>query len=288
MRIKRILMVGLVAGSIGAAAILYSVGSLLVTPKPASVGRPPIDLPYERVLIPRNDGASTHGWFLAGAKDIGGILLLHGVRSDRREMLERSRFLSKAGYAVLLIDMQAHGETPGEYITFGYLESFDVQAALAFLRTRVTGRPVGVIGASMGGAAAILGREPINADALVLEGVFSNLEKAIENRISLRFGRKVGKALTPLLSMQFEPRLGIPLRLVAPSEAIANVGVPLMIVSGSLDMHALPSEAKTLYDRANKPKSLWLVDGAIHQNLHQFAKIEYEERILEFFGRYLK
>jgi alpha-beta hydrolase superfamily lysophospholipase len=64
----------------------------------------------------------------------GAVLLLHGVRSYRRSMLSRAIFLHDIGYSVLLINLQAHGESAGKRITLGYLESRDVVAAREFLR----------------------------------------------------------------------------------------------------------------------------------------------------------
>ena len=47
-------------------------------------------------------------------------------------MIDRGRFLRRAGYSVLLIDFQATGETKGDHITFGWKESQDVLAAMNF------------------------------------------------------------------------------------------------------------------------------------------------------------
>jgi uncharacterized protein len=56
------------------------------------------------------------------------VLLLHGVRADRLAMVSRAQLLTRQGFSVLLIDLQAHGATPGEAITLGYRESTDVVA----------------------------------------------------------------------------------------------------------------------------------------------------------------
>lgn len=266
---------------------LYFVGGILVSPKTASVGSPPKDLPIEIVRIPKGDSSLVHGWFLQGRPDRAGVLLLHGVRADRREMLDRARFLFSAGYSVLLIDMQAHGETSGEHITFGFLEALDARVSVEYLRGRVNGRKIGVIGSSMGGAAALLGDQPVTADAVILEGVFATLTQAIENRIVNRLGG-FGKVLSPLLSSQFEPRLGIPLESVSPVNAISKLRSPVLIISGAEDRHARPSEAQAIYDAANQPKSLWFIDGAQHQDLHRYNEEDYERKILTFFSQHLK
>jgi len=269
-----------------ACVVLYLIGSALVSPKSSSVGQPPQDLPVELVRISKDDGGLIHGWFLKGSLNKAGILLLHGVRSDRREMLDRARFLFSVGYSVLLIDMQAHGETTGEYVTFGFRESIDAHLSVEYLRGRVRNKKVGVIGSSMGGAAALLGDQPVSADAVVLEGVFGTLMQAVENRIAIWLG-SAGKLLSPLLTMQLEPRLGIALESVSPVAAISKLCAPVLIISGAEDQHALPSEAQAIYDAANQPKSIWFIDGAAHQDLHRYDERSYEDRVLKFFAEYL-
>ncbi|MBI4696108.1 MAG: hypothetical protein HY749_19025 [Gammaproteobacteria bacterium] len=78
--------------------------------------------------------------------------LLHGVRSDRRAMLGRARFLPAAGCAVLLVGLQAHGESRGERITFGVREAAGVAPALTWLRRELPGERVGMSGVSRGAA----------------------------------------------------------------------------------------------------------------------------------------
>jgi len=86
----------------------------------------------------------------------GAIVLMHGVWSNRRTMVQRARVLHEHGFAVLLFDFQAEGESPGKHITFGHLEGLDAAAAVAFARQRLPGERVGAIGVSLGGAAALL------------------------------------------------------------------------------------------------------------------------------------
>src|SRR4029453_18026727 len=95
-------------------------------------------------------GSLLHGWFVPGHH--GAVVLMHGLHASRRSQLSRARLLHDAGYSVLLFDFQAHGESPGNYITFGYLESRDARAAVDYVRRRLPEQKVAVIGQSMGGA----------------------------------------------------------------------------------------------------------------------------------------
>ena len=165
---------------------MWLAGSVLSASANQTVGNLPSDLAGTSVQFPSTSGATIHGWFIKGKKGAGAIILMHGVRANRLSMLDRARFLSHAGYSVLLFDFQAHGESTGEHITFGYLEGMDAQAAVSFLRSKAPDEKIGVIGVSMGGAAALLASPPLDVNALVLEMVYPTIDEAISNRLTPR------------------------------------------------------------------------------------------------------
>jgi pimeloyl-ACP methyl ester carboxylesterase len=134
------LVVALVAG------LAWVVADQLSAPVLRSLGDPPDDLGVRRVQFHSTSGSVVHGWLSPGLPGQGAILLIHGVRGDRRDMLSRAEFLHKAGYTVLLIDLQSHGESNGTHITFGYLESRDGSGALELLGKEAFGDRIGVIG----------------------------------------------------------------------------------------------------------------------------------------------
>src|SRR5215471_463760 len=172
----------------------------------------------------------------------GAVVLMHGYGGDRTSMLDRARFLSRAGYTVLLFDFQASGESPGKHITFGYLESRDARAAVNFLRSRAPGERIGVIGVSMGGAAALLATPPLDADALVVEMVYPTINQAIDDRLESRFGI-LGHPLTPLLSWQLKPRLGISAADLRPIDRLGTLPVPKLVIAGDKDQYTKIEES---------------------------------------------
>jgi fermentation-respiration switch protein FrsA (DUF1100 family) len=283
---RYLVLLSLLALAAGFAGVLV-LGGVLAAPAQRVVGHPPPSAGMASVTVPGESGNTIAAWYVEGEPGAGAVLLLHGVRSNRREMLGRAIFLRDAGYSVLAIDLQAHGETLGEHITFGYRESRDVRAALDYLRSRAPGEKIGIIGVSLGGAAVALASPPVQADAVVLESVYSDIERAIENRLRLRLGYP-GTWLEPLLSWQIEPRLGVSPDALSPIATIVRMQAPLFIISGKEDRHTLMAETVQLFDRAPEPKTLWLVAGAAHQNLHRYAGAEYERRILAFFARHLR
>ena len=123
-----LLVLGVIAASIG----VWMLGGALVAPVPRAVGPPPKQLAGAlTVEFPSGSGSTIRAWFAPGVPGRGSVVLAHAVRGDRRGMLSRAEFLQRAGYSVLLFDAQAHGESQGDRITFGYLEALDAAAAVA-------------------------------------------------------------------------------------------------------------------------------------------------------------
>lgn len=276
-----------VAGLVAGGFFALWVGQQLAAPVPRTIGPPPATLGGETVKFPSASGSTIVGWLTEHPAATGAILLLHGVRADRRSMTDRARFLGQAGYHTLCIDFQAHGESPGQHITMGHLEALDAAAGVAFLRQRFPRLPVAVVGTSLGGASALLADYERPPEAFVVEAAFADLTTAVDNRMETRFGAG-GRLLAPLLTWQFRYIVGIDASEISPVRAIATIKQPVLILHGSADRHARPAEAKALFAAAQGPKEIWEVPGAAHVDLHRFAKPEYERRVGAFLAKYLQ
>jgi len=77
-------------------------------------------------------------------------------------------------------------------------------------------------------------------------------------------------------------------RLVAPIEDIKRVHVPVLIVHGKNDSFIKSNYSKLLYDAANEPKQLLIIDGAEHNNVWEIGSETYENSIATFFEEHLK
>src|SRR5215204_4488473 len=273
MRMKRlklaivILCVALVLGT----SVLWYVGSALSASANQTLGSPPADLAAQPVLFPSASGSTFHGWLLSGKPGRGVIVLLHGLRSNRQSMVSRAQFLSRAEFSVLLFDFQAHGESAGRHVTFGYLESKDVQAAVQIVRERLPGEKIGVLGVSMGGAATLLAHPPLEVDAAVLK---------------MGLG-EWGGWLSPALSLQLKPRLGVWAEELRPIDHVGGMTAPKLFIVGEEDQHTTLEESRRMYEEAGEPKEMWVVAGAAHIDLHAHVEEEYERRVLAFFERNL-
>jgi alpha-beta hydrolase superfamily lysophospholipase len=275
------------AAMIVSAIMVWLIGGTLVAPANHPVGQPPASLHAENVTFPSDSGTTVHGWFVAGQPGKGAIVLMHGVHADRETLVARAEFLSREGYSALLFDFQAHGESPGKVITFGYLESRDATAAVNFMRQKLPAEKLGIIGISMGGAAALLARPPLPVNAMVLESTYPTIYLATEDRLAARFGW-LGKLATPLLLCQLKPRLGIGLEDLKPEERARTIPIPKFFIAGTTDRNTTIEESKAMFAAAAGPKQSWWVDGAAHVDLCHFAPAEYKKRVLAFLAANLR
>jgi fermentation-respiration switch protein FrsA (DUF1100 family) len=283
---RRLLYTGLALVASTLVASLAA-GEMLTRPARAPVGPPPPGLSVETVHIQYGDGLLVSGWFLPGRVGEGAVLLLHGVRGNRLQMLERARWLQHEGIGCLLIDLPSHGESSGDRITFGRREALGVDAALGWLRQRLPGEKLGGIGVSLGGASLLFAKRQPELDALVLESVYPTITDAVQDRLTTRFG-PAGAWAAPLLLVQIPLRLGFGAHELRPIEAIGAARVPLLVAAGTEDKSTRWPETEQLFAAAPEPKTLWPVRGAAHVDLHDFDTKAYEARLLPWLQSHLR
>ena len=281
-RFRRLIGVGLallVFIALAIAASAWMLGSRLIASVNHAV-RLPAGFDAQLVSIP-GTGHQIAGWWVDNGEGSPVVLLLHAVKADRSSMVPRAQLLMRHGFSVLLIDLQAHGETPGAAVTLGLRESADVASAHEWIRRNAPNRHVGVIGCSLGGASVLLEPQPSGFDAVVLEAVYPRLSRAVENRIRLKLG-PLAPLLTPLLLLQLEPRLHVAASDLEPIRSIARLGAPVLVVAGSKDEHTTLAESQELFEQASSPKLMWVVEGAHHQDFLAYDPRGYDAHVVEF------
>jgi fermentation-respiration switch protein FrsA (DUF1100 family) len=293
-KLSRLTLLGLICGLFALALFgsVLAVGLFLSLPVQTRVGPPPPALEAETVSVPSKSGATLSGWFSHGQPGGGLVILMHGVRANRWQMAQRALVLHRHGFGVLLFDFQAHGESVGRRITFGHLEARDAAAALDYARRREPGERIGVIGVSLGGAAALLAQSPLDVQALVLESVYPDIVSALADRLRTRLPGMLGMMTVPILVPTFKlimpPILGVRIDDLRPIDRIGSVTAPLFMAAGTADTYTPMAESRALFLRAPQPKEFWAVEGAGHVDLEQFGPDAYWRHLLPFLASYLK
>src|SRR4030095_10884560 len=114
------------------------------------------DMPFEDVEITTADGLKLVGWFVS-SQNGAVIMMQHGYKSTRKELLNEAEMMYRHGYGILLTTVRAHDHSEGEMITFGMKEVNDLEAWYQYLLTRDDIDPdrIGILGNSFGGMLAI-------------------------------------------------------------------------------------------------------------------------------------
>lgn len=269
------------AGLILGLSAVYGAGSVLIAPAPSTIGPVPDNLPIEKITFDSASGGTLSGWFVSTDTNCATIILLHGVGGNRLSMLGRARFLYDAGYHTLMFDFQAHGESHGDHVTFGYQEKLDVQAAIAYTKSVRPNMPIAVLGVSLGGAAAILGAPNLDAHAVIVEAVYPTIERALTNRLRLYVGG-LAELVAPVFLIQLPPRLGFSPDELRPIDHIAALDAPLFLIAGAADHKTRAKDSRDLFAVAHAPKQSWFIEGAAHEDFHRYARANYEQRVIAF------
>jgi len=173
----RLVFVLLLLGVLAGGLVVWTAGWVLTKPVPVEFSQIPPEA--STVSFPSESGSTISGWLYAADKPMAAAVLMHGVRSNRGQMVARAKHLLDLNITSLIFDFQAHGESSGNIITLGHLESLDAQAALHYIETVTPDLPKLAIGISMGGAAALLAKPALEVDVLVLESVCNPPKKPL-------------------------------------------------------------------------------------------------------------
>ena len=218
--------------------------------------------------------ATLEAWVVLprGARSKGTIVLLHGVRTDKRSLIGMGQALSDAGYRAVLVDLRGHGESSGRFLTYGQVEAKDVSSVLDALEARGTELGcTGAYGFSYGASVAIeLGARDRRIRSVVAVAPFSTLREVI--------GDYRQKYLPPPLSSipdaWFQAAIDDAATLAdfdpvhsAPLLAAARSSANLLLIHGLGDTQVPLRHSQALFGAARGNACLLTVPGADHATM---------------------
>ncbi|MBK7938719.1 MAG: alpha/beta fold hydrolase [Lewinellaceae bacterium] len=244
------------------------------------------DLAGIKINIPAKDGVNLSGWFLSGETNPAKatVIILHGIGACKETQFERAKILTQQGYNSVVLDLRAHGESGGDYCTFGYHEKYDIQAVVDSVLPMTGGKPVGIWGASLGGAVALQAMELDQRIAFgVIESTFDEFEKvAMEYGADMMFGLKSKWLTNRVLNKsgniaRFDPQS------VKPVVSAAAIHRPVLFMHGDRD-NKIPIEFNLRnYNAVQSDEKQWItVKNAGHNNLWHAQGSDLKVRVLTF------
>jgi alpha-beta hydrolase superfamily lysophospholipase len=234
------------------------------------------------------DGEQIGAWSIAGRDDAASVLLIHGNGGSRWNCLGRAEVLAAKGYPVLMISLRAHGDSTGEFNDFGLAARDDVIAAVEFLEKTRPGRPIVILGTSMGGAAALFASRELGhrVGAYILESPYRDLKTAVWNRMEEAL--PIGLEWIAYRGLVTVAPLVLPkIDRISPLVAIEGIpdDVPVLILAGEDDRSARVDEARALFDRVRSHADLLIFPGAGHLQMIERDPGRYRDAVLRLIGR---
>jgi len=243
------------------------------------------------VSITGIDGAVLRAWSIVpGTANGDVVLLLHGQADNRAGMLGPAGLLLRYGYAVLLPDARAHGESGGAVATYGVLEAEDLRRWFVWLQQSEHPRCIDGIGDSMGAAELLRSLDAEHGYcAVVAESVFSSFREVAYLRIGQWFGTGAWLAhtvLRPAVDFGFvyaRLRYGIDFGQASPIRAVTASRTPVLLIHGLEDSN-IPAGQSELIKLRRPSAELWEPPNADHCGASTTDPAGYESHVLGFFA----
>jgi len=298
-----VLLIGTLIGTAGllllaAASVVFCEGAVRVPKQSRGTSRaaPGNDYPgavWRTVHIRAQDGIVLEGWFVRPAGDTHNscALLLHGIADSKSGAAGFAPMLLAGGYSVLLPDSRAHGNSEGEFVTYGLLEKQDVLEWTRWLRGNGCDRIYG-LGESLGASVLIQASAMGPAfRAIVAECPYADLKAMAAYRVRdvLRAPRWISAGLSQLIvrgGMIFARlRYGLDFDQVSPVLAMAQSKTPVLLIHGTQDEQTPYWHSQRLA-AANTGAVLWLVPGAGHVGASAADPEGFRARVLGWFRQH--
>lgn len=136
----------------------------------ATGGLPPVAPPVAAagvtVQVRVADGASVSATVYDAATPTAAVVLVPMYTRSQDDWRAFAERLQGVDITALAIDVRGHGASSGDSTPAAAMAQ-DVHAAVTFLSARVGGRPVGIVGASLGASLAVIAA----ADSAVVRGI---------------------------------------------------------------------------------------------------------------------
>lgn len=216
-----------------------------------------------------------HGWWIpASTANAKTLLYLHGNGANIGANVAHAYRFHQMGFAVLIVDYRGYGRSEGSFPSEETVYQ-DAATAWNYLVKQRKIQPSNIIiyGHSLGGAIAIdLATQHSEAGGLIVDSSFTSIEDVVNTRGQFRLF-----PVALILNHRFESIKKIKLLQMA-----------VLFIHGTDDSVIPVSMSKQLYAAAPKPKQLFIVPNAGHNNTAKIAGSKYFEVVKNFVAQVVK
>ena len=242
-------------------------------------------VPFEPVEIAAYDGAKLFGRYYHTSDGAPLLIGFHGFKSTAlRDMCGAGRLGRQLGMDLLLVDQRAHGKSEGTTICFGVKERFDCVNWARYAAGRWPGRPIVLMGVSMG-AATVLMASDLELPGEV-RGIIADCPYSDPSAIIKKVGRdSMGAAsilLYPFILLGARLYGGFGLTAAAPRKAVRHAKVPILLIHGEDDRFVPCEMSQEIFDACTGEKTRVTIPGAPHAIAYVLDPDKYGQAVDRF------
>ncbi|SCY60181.1 alpha/beta hydrolase [Alkaliphilus peptidifermentans] len=256
------------------------------------------EITSEKLKLKTADGLNiiAHEVFVSEPKAV--VILISGIHNPSiTAFFGHSKMLQENGYASILLELRAHGESEGNVIGLGYKEHLDAKAVVEYIKSnnKYKNVPIVIHGASMGGATAInsFGQIP-EIDGLISMSAFSSWEDVFcDTMINMRVPKAFAYMQKPFMKLHTTLKYGFESIDISPKIQIRNAGErPVLIMHSSEDPEVPFSNFERIMKNAPEHAESWVREGYHHFIVERDSLLnpqndkEYSERVLQFLNNH--
>jgi pimeloyl-ACP methyl ester carboxylesterase len=204
---------------------------------------------------------------------------------DTRQMVP----LHDARFNVLMFDFRAHGRSEGNCVSMGMYEKEDLLGALDTLAERKGVERVGVLGFSMGAAVALITAAlSERIGAVVADSSFGRLRSTLTGWAVQRASLPDCPAVRGMgVDRRFDSHRGT-YGSDRSDPLTVHIGPrPILFIHGADDPFVPMEEVNRMASLAAGPVEVWTVEGTGHRGAYAADPVEYNNRVIDWFKRYL-
>lgn len=281
------------ATTAAATSALATGGALVAAHAVSGPRRPPLpfgftpfelDLPAQDVTLTAADGTRLAAWWIPAEGATASVILCHGHRGSRADLLGIGRGLHLAGFNVLLLDFRGNGDSADGPQSLAHYEQQDLTAAIDHVAARRPGDEISVLGYSMGAAVSLLvAAQDQRIAKVVADSSFADMRGVIAAAAALH-GRGIPAGwLVTLTDWATGHRYGYRFADVQPVRAVARIAPrPLLLIHGTADDIVPISHLHQLDAAAGEGHETWTVEGAPHCGAYFADRPGYIARVVRF------
>lgn len=250
-----------------------------------------LDLKLEDIYIKSNDGLKLHANFYPADKPTNKVVIsVHGYMGYRfQDAAIINPFLHEEGYNVLYIDLRGHGESEGNYVTFGVMDHLDLIQWINYIDNRFN-HDCSIIlhGVSMGGNTVLRTcnkQLPPTVKCIIDDCGFTSAWEEICHVCRTNLHLPSFPAVN-MLGQIVKSKAKFSIKDESTEKCVNETKLPICFIHGEQDNFVPTIMSKKNYEACQSEKELHLFPNASHALSYLLNEEEYRKIVMAFIHKY--